>query len=419
MEKKIFISYSRDDKNIVFSIKSKIEQHIGSQCWIDLNGIESDKEFSDIIISAINNCEIFVFMYSLKSSVSAWTKKELSFAERKNKRVVFVNIDNSKLSDWFLFNYSGHDIISYSKKEEMNKLYRDLKTWCGVSETTVKRKKDSRQSLIYLGITICVLLLIALGIFVLLNNGKRINSKEERIFKQASSDAMLVDLNLLELARTKSGVTNKIIQYQSYSASYNKDWKIPNWVAYSLDASKLSGKSRRFSSFESEPLLRDDSVSPKDYAGSGYSRGHMAPAGDMRWSETAMKDCFYLCNICPQSPLLNGGLWNNLEMTVRKWAKKDTIFVCCGPIVSEHPEFIKNKIAIPDAFFEVLCKKRERNWVGIGFIFSNTNDKLSGRIFDYAKTIDEIEYVTGHDFFYNVPIKEQNIMESTFHLDDW
>ena len=103
----------------------------------------------------------------------------------------------------------------------------------------------------------------------------------------------------------------------------------------------------------------------------------MAPAGDMKWSETAMKDCFYLCNICPQSSLLNCGLWLKLEMNVRKWAKKDTIFVCCGPIVSEHPEFIKNKIAIPDAFFKVICTKRESNWVGIGFLFSNTNDNLS------------------------------------------
>lgn len=417
MEKKIFISYSRDDKNTVFDIKSEIEQHIGSQCWIDLNGIESDKEFSDIIISAINHCEIFIFMYSRKSSVSAWTKKELNFAEKKNKRIIFVNIDNSKLSDWYLFNYSGHDIISHSKKDEMDKLYRDLKTWCGVSEMADRRKNESQHSITYLYITFFMLLLF--GITALFINGKGLKSKEDHIFIQGSSDAMLVNLNLLELAQTKSGITNKIIQYQSYSASYNKDWKIPNWVAYSLDANKLSGKKQRHYNFKPEPLLLDDSVSTKDYLESGYVRGHMAPAGDMKWSETAMENCFYLCNICPQTSVLNCGLWFELEMNVREWAKKDTIFVCCGPIVSKHPEFIKNKIAIPDAFFKVICKKRENDWVGLGFIFSNTNDNLSESIFDYAKSIDEIEHITGHDFFYNISIKEQNIMESTFHINDW
>lgn len=417
MEKKIFISYSRGDKNTVFAIKSEIEQHIGNQCWIDLNGIESDKEFSDIIISAINNCEIFIFMYSRKSSVSEWTRKELNFAEKKKKRVIFVNIDNSELSDWYLFNYSGRDIISYSKKEEMSKLFRDLKTWCGVSNITEGRKNNSRHPLIFFCVTLCVLLFI--GIIFLPINEYGLNNKEGSIIKQSSSDAMLVDLNSIELARTKSGVTNEIIQYQGYSTSYNKDWKIPNWVAYSLDTNKLSGKVCRHRNFELEPLLSDDSVSSSDYTGSGYDRGHMAPAGDMKWSKTAMKNSFSLCNICPQTPMLNSGLWFELENCVREWAKKDTTFVCCGPIVSKYPKFIKNKIAIPDAFFKVICQKRKNDWIGIGFIFSNTNNNLSGSIFDYAKTIDEIEYITGHDFFYNISIKEQAIMESTFNINDW
>lgn len=63
---KIFISYSRHDKNTVFMLKDEIEDLIGKgSCWIDLTGIESDKQFIDVIIDAIDNADIFLFMYSL------------------------------------------------------------------------------------------------------------------------------------------------------------------------------------------------------------------------------------------------------------------------------------------------------------------------------------------------------------------
>ena len=61
---RIFISYKRDDKDVVFKIKNDIEKHVGEKCWIDLDGIESDAQFVNVIINAIDEAEIFLFMYS-------------------------------------------------------------------------------------------------------------------------------------------------------------------------------------------------------------------------------------------------------------------------------------------------------------------------------------------------------------------
>lgn len=145
----------------------------------------------------------------------------------------------------------------------------------------------------------------------------------------------------------------------------------------------------------------------------------MAPAGDMKWSETSMNDCFYLCNICPQTSTLNGGVWGKLEMKVREWARKDTIYVCCGPIVSENYKKINNKIAIPDTFFKVICKKSKGNWTSIGFVFPNSENLSSDNMYNYARSVDDVEKLTGHDFIYDIPNTIQDKMERTFSNEDW
>lgn len=137
MDQKIFISYSRKDKKKVFAIKDEIEQHIGKgSCWIDLTGIESDEQFIDVIISAIDNTEIFVFMYSVNSAQSEWSRKELMYASKHRKKVVFVNIDGSKLDNWFDFQFSEHNIINYSNSDQRNLMINNLRSWCCCSGDT-------------------------------------------------------------------------------------------------------------------------------------------------------------------------------------------------------------------------------------------------------------------------------------------
>ena len=87
-KERIFISYKRVDKNKVFKIKNKIEKQLGQKCWIDIDGIESDAQFVGVIINAINQADIFLFMYSsehlrIEDYDNDWTIREINFAQKK------------------------------------------------------------------------------------------------------------------------------------------------------------------------------------------------------------------------------------------------------------------------------------------------------------------------------------------------
>lgn len=134
---KIFISYSRKDYSSVVKLKDEIDLLLGKGvCWMDLTGIESDSQFVEVIINAINNSDIFLFMHSKSSEQSAWTRKEVMYANDKGKRLVFVKIDSTPLSDYFAFQFAGHDIINLNDKKQKQKLLKDLAGWCGTRQNT-------------------------------------------------------------------------------------------------------------------------------------------------------------------------------------------------------------------------------------------------------------------------------------------
>lgn len=141
---KIFISYSRFDKKQVFKLKNEIDKFIGIKtCWLDLTGIESDQQFVDVIIDAINQSEIFLFMYSNNSEKSEWTRKEIDYAQMKGKKIVFVKLGNIKLNNYYLFQYGTHDIINIFDKDEKNKLLRNLKSWICIEDSNDTRSDSA------------------------------------------------------------------------------------------------------------------------------------------------------------------------------------------------------------------------------------------------------------------------------------
>lgn len=151
----IFISYKRIDKEMVFSLKDKIEGETGQKCWIDLDGIESDKQFANVIINAINNAKTILFMYSKAHSLienyeSDWTIKELNFAQEKGKRIVFVNIDKSPLTDWFRLMFGTQQQVDATSKFAFNKLIEDLASWTeekpkGITTSDKRKEKQARR----------------------------------------------------------------------------------------------------------------------------------------------------------------------------------------------------------------------------------------------------------------------------------
>lgn len=140
---RIFISYKRVDKDKVFHLKDRIEAITGEKCWIDLDGIESDAQFKNIIIKAISMSEIVLFMYSkahsqIQDFERDWTVRELNFAAFKKKRIVFVNLDRSALTDDFAFDFAAKQQVDATDDNAVKRLLSDLCRWLGTIELTTQ-----------------------------------------------------------------------------------------------------------------------------------------------------------------------------------------------------------------------------------------------------------------------------------------
>lgn len=149
---KIFISYKRKDKETVLPLKEKIENALKEKCWIDLSGIESDAQFVEVIISAINDCDIFLFMHSrthneITDFNKDWTIRELQYAEKKNKKIVFLNIDRSELGDWFSFMFGQKQQVDVLSEEALNRLLSDLKGWLRVGNETHNKEVSQEKNI--------------------------------------------------------------------------------------------------------------------------------------------------------------------------------------------------------------------------------------------------------------------------------
>ena len=229
-----------------------------------------------------------------------------------------------------------------------------------------------------------------------------------------------INLENVEIPGKIKDRTERVIVHKGYTVSYNADWKIPNWVAYELTDVEVAGEEPRAKKFVPDPMVpKYESATTDDYKNSGWDRGHMAPAADMKWHPQAMKESFYLSNVCPQNRNLNAGVWKDLEEQVRDLAaQKGHIYVVCGPIVSSDYQTIgENKVVVPSAFFKVLLQEEDGKVYTIGFVYEN----VAGRrpMSTYAMTVDEVEELTGIDFFPSLPDKIEKKVEAEVDFTKW
>ena len=217
----------------------------------------------------------------------------------------------------------------------------------------------------------------------------------------------------IEIPHYEPSRGGQLISHTGFTLSYDADFKTPQWVAWELTAEELDGTWPRKDSFSPDPEVRGAQAYHKDYSNSGYDRGHMAPAADMKWSEAAMEESFYTSNICPQNRNLNRGDWKDLEELERDWAKEyGAVAIAAGPIyTSKRPKRIgAHKVAVPDAFFKVLLVGYPDSPKAYGFVFKN--EAGSRKLSYYQRTVDEVEELTGMDFFPALPDEVENEIES-------
>lgn len=208
--------------------------------------------------------------------------------------------------------------------------------------------------------------------------------------------------------------------YEGYEVVQNEKMRIPEWVAYELTDQEVSGTNDRSNHFRTDPNFKGAQADDNDYRNSGWDRGHMAPAADMKLTEQMMRESFYFTNICPQNHNLNSGDWKALEELVRDCANRySRIYVTCGPIVTDKPlgTIGANQVTIPNAFYKVLLVQTAFGYESIGFIMENKagHKPLS----TYALSVDEVESRTGLDFFPALPDDQESRTESTYSLSVW
>lgn len=308
------------------------------------------------------------------------------------------------------------------------------------SDQTINRHRKKRPShggLFYIGVAFLAFIVIGLTISLSIRACTRqyVNNVEETlndklsveipdtkpiVTRDISTNYVLPD-SIIRICTPKplDGIPEQIIVKTAYIASYNKETKNPNWVAWNLSAEHTDGPVGRMGKFYEDEDVPQPRATPEDYRGSGWSRGHMCPAGDNKWDRGAMYDTFSLVNVCPQSADLNSGLWNSIEMDCRRWARKfGSVYIICGPIFMnrEHETIGSNNIIVPEAFFKViLCLNG--NPKGIGFIVRNADGTKKRDL--YYNSIDQVERITGMDFFPALPDDIENAVEANADINDW
>lgn len=226
-----------------------------------------------------------------------------------------------------------------------------------------------------------------------------------------------ISVNKLEIPKTNS--KDLIITHIGYSLLYNEDYEQASWVAYELTKEETNKRFERTNKFLTDPSVKTGSADDNDYKGSGYDRGHLAPASDMGWSSTTMAESFYYSNMSPQEPSFNRGIWKKLEELVRSWAiENKSIYIVTGPVLTNGlPTIGRNKVAVPKYYYKVILDYREPSIKGIGFILPNSGSKEP--LQNFAVPIDRVEKVTGIDFFPLLPDKEEEVIEKTLCIPCW
>jgi len=217
-----------------------------------------------------------------------------------------------------------------------------------------------------------------------------------------------------------SKTQGQVIKHNYYNLEYSEKHEQASWIMYKLtDSRVLKGSYKRTNDFRIDPMVKTGSAILNDYKGSGYDRGHLCPAGDMKFSKVAMSESFYMSNMSPQRPGFNRGIWKRLESSVRMWAVKNKeIYIVTAGILEKGLSTIgQNKVSIPQRYYKVILDYKEPEIKAIGFILPNKKSSIDLK--QYAVTVDKIEAITGIDFFSGLPDKIEKKIESKINVKKW
>lgn len=212
----------------------------------------------------------------------------------------------------------------------------------------------------------------------------------------------------------------------NYSMEYNYASHHSRWVAFTFYDKTAERHTKRTNAWSIDPYLLDYSDNAYDFRGSGYDRGHLVASADRLYSIPANEQTFYYSNMSPQVHSFNGGIWASLENKVQAWgalsAIRDTLYVAKGGTIAPLQvmgTIGDNKIVIPTYYFMALLAKKGSTYKSIAFWFEHRAHPQPYSLQDYALSVEELEKLTGIDFFHNLPDDIERIVEKQNNPFDW
>ncbi|TDB64462.1 DNA/RNA non-specific endonuclease [Arundinibacter roseus] len=216
------------------------------------------------------------------------------------------------------------------------------------------------------------------------------------------------------------GSNDQLVRRVGYTLKYVEKYEQAAWVAYVLQDEQIVGGEERENEFMPDPVVKSGTAITTDYTKSGFDRGHLAPAADFKNSYQVMKETFYMSNISPQHPQFNRGIWLELEKMVRIWAVKyKKVYVVTGPVLKNGLPTIGriNKVAVPEQFYKVILYVNPPYVKGIAFLMKN--EPSQQELSTFVVSIDQIEKLTGIDFFPRLPDAIESKIEAKSKPGEW
>lgn len=216
-----------------------------------------------------------------------------------------------------------------------------------------------------------------------------------------------------------TSTTGQVVQHENYTLSYSEKYEQAEWVAYQLTKDQLVNNNFKRPYFQQDPKVKTESANYWNYKNSGYNKGHLCPAADRAFSETAYNETFLTSNISPQIYEFNAGIWNELEQKTRNWAKiNKNLFVVTGGILTKNLKTIgKENVAVPNYFYKIILDYQQPEIKAIAFIIPHRKSEKA--LSKFVVSIDEVEKRTGIDFFPELSDNLENELENSSNYLDW
>ena len=216
-----------------------------------------------------------------------------------------------------------------------------------------------------------------------------------------------------------TSTSNQIVVHDNYTLSYREEYEQAEWVAYELKKGRFASHDFERPYFIEDPKVKTGSADWRNYRKSGYDKGHLCPAGDMKFSKAAFDETFFTSNISPQDHDFNSGIWNNLEQKVRYWANKyEGLYVITGGVLEDGLQSIGTEdVAIPEYFYKVLVSNVNGRYKMIGFLLPNEDSEKP--LYEFVVSVDEIEKKTGINFFPKLEDTMENQLEKSSSYKEW